>query len=92
MLLLLFTRPGSGDILLPFPLSPPPLWEPTNRTEECISVPPWPPPIRSLPNRSSPEPWLKGAFNSWVSESQGAADMAVSLFYCLRGRCEAIQY
>lgn len=32
---------------------PSPFWEPTNHTEEWISVPPWPPPIRSLPNRSS---------------------------------------
>lgn len=57
MLLLLFTR---GDRVTFFShSSSPPLWEPTNHTEEWISVPLWPPPIRSLPNRSSPEPWLR---------------------------------
>lgn len=47
---LLFTR-GDGVTFFS-PSSSPPLWELTNHAEEWISVPLWPPSIRSQPNRS----------------------------------------
>lgn len=54
MLLLLFTRSDRVTFFSLF-LFPTPL-ETTNHAAEWISVPLWPPPVRSLPNCSSPAP------------------------------------